>query len=124
MLTGIMLTGIMLTGIMLTGIMLTGIDNERIREILPLLRLRSPEPTLFSQRGGLKNPRRLLTSASFFERHIGDHATDLSSKSLDHRDLPRIASIRQALGFDELPVTQTLTSTRQIEKADPVGLGG
>ena len=150
--------------------MLAGIDNDRIREILPLLRPRSPEPTLFSQtvfyllgiglalivilyltrkirqsreqeslfrqlghdlglkkgqieflrlvsrRLRLKRPRRLLTSASFFERHIGDHATKLANKNLDHNDLPRIADIRQALGFDELSLAQALTSTRQIEK--------
>lgn len=150
--------------------MLASIDNDRIREILPLLRPRSAEPTLFSQtvfyllglglvlivilyltrryrqnreqqklfvhqssklglksaqieflrlisrRLKLKNPRRLLSSASFFERHVGDHATDLAAKSLEHRDLPRIAQIRQALGFDKIPLAQALTSTRQVEK--------
>lgn len=150
--------------------MLAGIDNDRIREILPLLRPRSAEPTLFiqtvfyllliglvlivvlyltrryrqhrvqenlfaelgrelglksgqidflrivSHRLHLKNPRRLLSSASFFERHVGEHATDLANKDLNHRDLERIADIRQVLGFDEIPIAQTLTSTRQIEK--------
>ncbi len=150
--------------------MLAGIDNDRIREILPLLRPRSAEPTLFSQtvfyllgiglvlivilyltrryrqhreqenlfvqlgrelglksgqiefirlisrRLHLKNPRRLLSSASFFERHVGDHATDLAAKNLEHRDLSRIAEIRQALGFDEISLAQALTSTRQVEK--------
>ena len=150
--------------------MLAGIDNERIREILPLLRPRSAEPTVFNQtvlyllciglvlivffyakrryrhwreeesqfrqlgrehglksrqieflrkagrRRRLKSPRRLLTSASSFERHIGDYATDLAAKDLDHPDLKRIAEIREALGFDELPPAQALTSTRQVEK--------
>ena len=150
--------------------MLAGIDNDRIREILPLLRPRSAEPTLFTQtvfyllgiglvlivilyltrryrqkreqenlfvllgrelglksaqieflrlisrRLRLKNPRRLLSSASFFEHHVGNHATDLATKNLEHRDLPRIADIRQALGFDEIPLAQALTSTRQVEK--------
>ena len=150
--------------------MLAGIDNDRIREILPLLRPRSAEPTLFSQtvfyllliglvlivvlyltrryrqhlaqenlftelgrelglkagqidflrivgrRLRLKNPHRLLSSASFFERHVGDHATNLANKDLNHGDLERIADIRQVLGFDEVPIAQALTSTRQIEK--------
>jgi len=159
-----------MAGVSIAIAMLAGIDNDRIREILPLLRLRSAEPTLFSQtvfyllgiglvlivilyltrryrqhreqqnlfvhlgselglkpgqieflrlisrRLNLKNPRRLLSSASFFERHVGDHATDLAAKNLEHRDLPRITQIRQALGFDEIPLAQALTSTRQVEK--------
>ena len=68
------------------------------------------------RRRRLRNPRRLLTSASIFERHIGDYATDLATRDLDHPDLRRIADIRHSLGFDLLPPEQALTSTRQVDK--------
>ena len=149
---------------------LAAIDNSRIREILPLLRPRSAEPTLFSQtvfyllvaglaslvvlyfvrrfllrrrrhrefleyghklglqdseilflrkiglREKMKNPLRLLTSVTMFDRHVGAFAGRLAAKNLEHPLLDDIASIRQALNFDAVPEAKALNSTRQIEK--------
>ena len=153
---------------------LAGIDNERIREILPLLRPRSPEPTLFSQtvfyllwtglallvllyfirkyrlhrrrslefqelgfelgldtsqiqllrkiarREKMKNPLRLLTSATFFDRHAGEFASRFADRDLDHPMLDEIAQLRSVLRFDELPAAKALSSTRQIDKGQTI----
>ena len=154
--------------------LLAGIDNERIREILPLLRPRSPEPTLFSQtvfyllwaglallvflyflrkyrvhrrrslefrelgfelgmnesqiellkkiskREKMKNPQRLLTSATFFDRHVGEFAGRFADRDLDHPVLAEIAQIRTVLRFDELPAAKALSSTRQVDKGQTI----
>jgi hypothetical protein len=64
----------------------------------------------------MKNPLRLLTSVTMFDRHVGAFAGRLAAKNLEHPLLDDIASIRQAMNFDAVPETKTLNSTRQIEK--------
>ena len=150
--------------------LLASIDNARIREILPLLRPRSAEPTLFSQtvfylflaglatlvilyfvrryhlirrrrrefreygmelglddsqiallskvghREKMKNPLRLLTSGTMFDRHAGAFAGRLAERNLEHELLDAIFGIREVLGFDSVPEAKALNSTRQIEK--------
>lgn len=148
-------------------------DNN-LREILPLLRPRSAEPTLFSttvwyllwagivvlltlylvrwlrlrkrrlvefqeaaHEAGLKAsqttllyriarnrkmraPLRLLSSPQFFDREVGRYAAGIAAKDRRHPELDQIGKIRRALGFDELDLDQTLTSTRQIDRAQSV----
>lgn len=148
-------------------------DNN-LREILPLLRPRSAEPTLFIQvvwyllwiglavlvilyvtrwirhrrqrleeftaaareagldaaqtrflydiaRGQkMRAPPRLLSSPQVFDRQLGAHAAALAARDRSHPDLATIGAIRQALGFDELGPDQSLTSTRQIDRAQTV----
>ena len=150
--------------------MILAASNDKLREMLPFLRPRSAEPTLFSQtvfylmwtglallvvlyllrsyrqrrrrvtdfcdlgmevglndeqiqfilkigrEQRMKNPRNLLTSARFFDRHVGGYATTLASQDLHHPILEQIAEVRSALGFDDLPVDQALSSTRQVER--------
>ena len=145
-------------------------EVQTLREILPMLRPRSAEPTLFSQtvfyllwlglatlgilyflrrfrllrkrrrefedlgveqglskdqiqlllrisrKDRMKNPMRLLSSARFFDRHVGKYAAELASSDLDHPLLDDIGDVRVQLGFDALPPAQSLVSTRQLKK--------
>jgi hypothetical protein len=64
----------------------------------------------------MKNPLRLLTSVTMFDRHVGAFAGRLAAKNLEHPLLDDIARIRQGLNFDAVPEAKALNSTRQIEK--------
>lgn len=82
-----------------------GLDDDEVRLALEVAR-----------KDRMKNPRLLLTSASVFDRHVGDYASRLASGNLHHPALDRIQRLRAALGFDVLPADRSLSSTRQLEK--------
>lgn len=141
-------------------------NGERLREILPLLRPRSAEPTLFSQtvwylfpsglatlvllyfirwfrlrhrrlrefetaahnaglsapqvtllyriahRRRMQSPPRLLSSPHVFDRQVGRYAAAIAARDRQHPELAKIGRIRHILGFDEIDLDKSLTSTR------------
>jgi c-di-GMP-binding flagellar brake protein YcgR len=150
------------------------VNGERLREILPLLRPRSAEPTLFSQtvwylflsglativilylirwfrlrrrrrwefeaaahnaglsapqvallyriahRRRMQSPPRLLSSPHVFDRQVGRYAEAIAARDRQHPELAKIGRIRHILGFDEIDLDQSLTSTRQIDRGQTV----
>lgn len=146
--------------------------NESFRDILPLLRPRSAEPTVVSQTvwylmwvglatllalyllrwhrmrrqrreefyleartaglstrqtdllfeiaGGMKKPGRALSSAHIFDRLVGRRAARLVRRNRQHPQLAAIGLIRSILSFDEIPLDQPLSSTRQVGRGQTV----